>query len=109
LEINAGGGDRNILVAGAIQKMLKESEARMFGDDLQDEETTHTWIDAKRELPIAAQMCWVAVPNAITCRYQTLLCYMDSDDQWRDAIGVLVFRKVSFLQYADVPVFEGVC
>ena len=67
------------------------------------------WIDAKRESPIAAQMCWVAVPNVVTCRHQVLLCYMDSDDQWRDASGVLMFRRVSFWQYADVPVCEGVC
>jgi len=94
----------------AFQKMPRESEVRMFGDDVQDiEETTHTWIDAKRESPIAAQMCWVAVPNAITCRYQTLLCYMDSDDQWRDASGVLMFRKVSFWQYADVPECDIPC
>jgi len=93
----------------AYQDMLRDCENRMFGDDVQDEETTHTWIDARRELPIAAQMCWVAVTNAITCRYQTLLCYLDSDDQWRDAGGVLMFRKVSFWQYADVPQCEGVC
>jgi len=43
------------------------------------------------------------------CRYQTLLCYMDSDDQWRDAGGVLMYRKVAYWQYAEVPVCEGVC
>ena len=91
----------------AYQSMLRDCEARMFGGD--DAETTHTWIDAKRESPIAAQMCWVAVPNAITCRHQTLLCYMDSDEQWRDASGVLMFRRVNFWQYAEVPVCEGVC
>ncbi len=91
----------------AYQQMLRESEARMFGED--DTETTHTWIDAKRESPIAAQMCWVAVKNVITCRHQTLLCYMDSDDQWRDASGVLMFRKVSFWQYADVPECDVPC
>jgi hypothetical protein len=94
----------------AYQNMLRECENSMFGDDVQDDtETTHTWIDAKRESPIAAQMCWVAVPNVVTCRYQTLLCYMDSDEKWRDAGGVLMFRRVSFWQYADVPQCEGVC
>lgn len=85
----------------AHQSMLRDCEARMFGGD--DAETTHTWYDAKKELPPANEMCWVAVPNAVTCRHQTLLCYMDSDDKWRDAGGVLMFRKVSFWQYADVP------
>ena len=95
---------------GAYQDMLRQCEESMFGGDVQDDaETTHTWIDANRENPIAAQMCWVAVPNAITCRYQTLLCYMDSEDKWRDASGVLMFRRVSFWQYADVPQCEGVC
>ena len=94
---------------GAYQDMLRQCEESMFGGDIQDDETTHTWFDAKRESPIAAQMCWVAVPNAITCRYQTLLCYMDSEDKWRDASGVLMFRRVSFWQYADVPQCEGVC
>jgi len=93
----------------AYQDMLRDCENRMFGDDVQDEETTHTWIDAKRESPIAAQMCWVAVPNVVTCRHQVILCYMDSDEQWRDAGGVLMFRRVSFWQYADVPQCEGVC
>lgn len=88
----------------AHNNMLREIEVFSYGGDVQDDaETTHTWIDAKRESPIAAQMCWVAVPNVVTCRYQTLLCYMDSDDQWRDASGVLMFRRVSFWQYADVP------
>ena len=94
---------------GAYQDMLRQCEESMFGVDVQDDESVHTWIDAKRESPIAAQMCWAAVPNVVTCRYQTLLCYMDSDDQWRDASGVLMFRRVSFWQYADVPQCEGVC
>ena len=95
----------------AYQNMLRECENSMFSGDVQDdaEAPVHVWIDAKRESPIAAQMCWVAVPNAITCRHQTLLCYMDSDEQWRDAGGVLMFRRVSFWQYAEVPVCEGVC
>ena len=91
----------------AYQSMLRDCENSMFGEDYT--ETTHTWIDAKCESPIAAQMCWVAVPNAITCRYQTLLCYMDSDDQWRDASGILMFRRVSFWQYADVPECDVPC
>jgi hypothetical protein len=93
----------------AHSNMLREIEGLSYCGDIQDDETTHTWIDAKRESPISNQMCWVAVPNAITCRYQTLLCYIDSDEQWRDAGGVLMFRKVSFWQYADVPQCEGVC
>ena len=94
----------------AYQNMLRECENSMFsGGDVQDDADAHVWIDAKRESPIAAQMCWVAVPNVVTCRYQTLLCYMDSDEKWRDAGGVLMFRKVSFWKYADVPQCEGVC
>lgn len=93
----------------AHQEMLRDCKNSMFGGNIQDDETMHTWIDAKHENPIAAQMCWVAVPNAITCRYQTLLCYMDSDEKWRDASGVLMFRRVSFWQYADVPVCDGIC
>lgn len=69
----------------------------------------HEWIDRKKELPIAGRMVWVACPNAYTCAHQTLLCYMDSDDQWRDAGGVLMFRKVSFWQYADVPECDVPC
>ena len=59
----------------------------------QKAQKAHAWIDAKRESPIVAQMVWVAVPNVVTCRYQVLLCYMDSDEQWRDACGVLMFRR----------------
>ena len=94
----------------AYQSMLRDCENSMFGGDVQDDtETTHAWIDAKREHPTIAQMVWVAVPNVITCRHQVILCYMDSDEQWRDAGGVLMFRRVSFWQYADVPQCEGVC
>jgi len=91
--------------------MLREIEGMSYGGDVQDDVETpvHVWVDAKRESPTVAKMVWVAVPNAITCRYQTLLCYMDSDEQWRDASGVLMFRRVSFWQYADVPQCEGVC
>ena len=95
----------------AYQNMLRECENSMFSGDLHDDVETpvHVWIDAKRESPIVAKMVWVAVPNVVTCRYQTLLCYMDSDEKWRDAGGVLMFRRVSFWQYADVPQCEGVC
>ena len=95
---------------GAYQDMLRQCEESMFGDDVQeDDETEQEWIDAKRESPIVAQMVWVAVPNVITCRHQVILCYMDSDEQWRDASGVLMFRRVSFWQYADVPECEVLC
>ena len=89
----------------AYQSMLRECENSMFSGDIQDdaEAPVHVWIDAKRESPIVAKMVWVAVPNVITCRHQVLLCYMDSDEKWRDAGGVLMFRRVSFWQYADVP------
>ena len=95
---------------GAYQDMLRQCEESMFGGDVQeDDETEQEWIDAKRESPIVAQMVWVAVPNVITCRHQVILCYMDSDEQWRDASGVLMFRRVSFWQYADVPECEVLC
>jgi len=96
---------------GAYQDMLRQCENSMFGGDVQDDVETpvHVWIDAKRESPIVAKMVWVAVPNVVTCRHQVILCYMDSDEQWRDASGVLMFRRVNFWQYADVPVCEGVC
>ena len=90
---------------GAYQDMLRQCEESMFGGDVQDDVETpvHVWIDAKRESPIVAKMVWVAVPNVVTCRHQVILCYMDSDDKWRDASGILMFRRVSFWQYADVP------
>ena len=94
----------------AYQNMLRDCENSMFsGGDVHDDAEAHTWIDAKRESPVVAKMVWVAVPNVVTCRYQTLLCYMDSDEQWRDAGGVLMFRRVSFWQYADVPECEVLC
>ena len=95
----------------AYQNMLRECENSMFSGDVQDDVETqvHVWIDAKRESPIAAQMCWVAVLNVVTCRHQVILCYMDSDEQWRDASGVLMFRRVNFWQYADVPECEVLC
>ena len=94
----------------AYQSMLRDCENSMFGDDVQEDDfAIPEWIDAKRQSPIVAKMVWVAVPNVVTCRYQTLLCYMDSDEKWRDAGGVLMFRRVSFWQYADVPQCEGVC
>ena len=94
----------------AYQSMLRDCENSMFGDDVQEDDfAIPEWIDAKRESPIVAKMVWVAVPNVVTCRYQVILCYMDSDEQWRDAGGVLMFRRVNFWQYADVPQCEGVC
>ena len=90
---------------GAYQDMLRQCEESLFGGDVQDDVETpvHVWIDAKRESPIVAKMVWVAVPNVVTCRHQVILCYMDSDDKWRDASGILMFRRVNFWQYADVP------
>jgi len=95
----------------AYQSMLRDCENSMFGGDVQDDVETpvHVWIDAKRESPIVAKMVWVAVPNVVTCRHQVILCYMDSDDKWRDASGILMFRRVSFWQYADVPVCDVLC
>jgi len=96
---------------GAYQDMLRQCEESMFGGDVQDDVETpvHVWIDAKRESPIVAKMVWVAVPNVVTCRHQVILCYMDSDDKWRDASGILMFRRVSFWQYADVPECDVLC
>ena len=96
---------------GAYQEMLRQCEESMFGGDVQDDVETpvHVWIDAKRESPIVAKMVWVAVPNVVTCRHQVILCYMDSDDKWRDASGILMFRRVSFWQYADVPECDVLC
>jgi len=96
---------------GAYQDMLRQCEESMFGGDVQDDVETpvHVWIDAKRESPIVAKMVWVAVPNVVTCRHQVILCYMDSDEQWRDASGVLMFRRVNFWQYADVPECDVQC
>ena len=94
----------------AYQNMLRECENSMFGGDVQEDDfAIPEWIDAKRQSPTVAKMVWVAVPNAITCRHQTLLCYMDSDEQWRDASGVLMFRRVNFWQYADVPECDVLC
>jgi len=74
----------------AYQNMLRECENSMFSGDVQDDKEVDGndgWIDAKRESPIVAKMVWVAVPNVVTCRHQVILCYMDSDDQWRDAVA----------------------
>jgi len=71
----------------AYQNMLRECENSMFGGDVQDDVETpvHVWINVKDELPLSPKLVWVAVPNVITCRHQVILCYMDSDDKWRDA------------------------
>jgi hypothetical protein len=89
----------------AHSNMLREIECLSYCGDVQDDVETpvHVWIDAKRKSPTVAKMVWVAVPNVITCRHQVILCYMDSDGQWRDASGILMFRRVNFWQYADVP------
>ncbi len=91
----------------SYQSMLRQCEKGLFADDTQDD--VSDWIDAKSEQPIKGKMVWVAVPNAITCRHQVILCYMDSDEQWRDASGFLMFRRVSFWQYADVPECDVLC
>jgi len=95
----------------AHSNMLREIECLSYCGDVQDDVETpvHVWIDAKRKSPTVAKMVWVAVPNVITCRHQVILCYMDSDEQWRDASGILMFRRVSFWQYADVPVCDVLC
>ena len=41
---------------GAYQDMLRDCEERMFGGDVQDEQETNKWRDAKNELPCAAEM-----------------------------------------------------
>jgi hypothetical protein len=90
----------------AYQDMLRQCEESLFGGDVQDDKEVDGndgWINVKDELPLSPKLVWVAVPNVITCRHQVILCYMDSDGQWRDASGILMFRRVSFWQYADVP------
>jgi len=96
----------------AYQNMLRECENSMFGGDVQDDKEVDGndgWINVKDELPLSPKLVWVAVPNVVTCRHQVILCYMDSDEQWRDASGILMFRRVSFWQYADVPVCDVLC
>lgn len=88
----------------AYQEMLRDCENRLFGGDVQDDtETTHTWYDAKKELPPANEMCWVAVPCVVLCTHKTFLLYLDSDGRWRDNSGVFFGRTVNFWKYADVP------
>ena len=96
----------------AHSNMLREIECLSYCGDVQDDKEVDGndgWINVKDELPLSPKLVWVAVPNVVTCRYQTLLCYMDSDEQWRDASGVLMFRRVSFWQYADVPECDVLC
>ena len=96
----------------AYQNMLRECENSMFGGDVQDNKEVDGndgWINVKDELPLSPKLVWVAVPNVVTCRHQVILCYMDSDEQWRDASGILMFRRVSFWQYADVPECDALC
>lgn len=98
----------------AYQQMLRESEARMFGGDVQDDVQEDDfaipeWIDVNVDLPLQGCMVWAAVPNAVLCAYQTFLLYQDSDENWRDNTGCLFFRKVAFWQSVDVPVYKGIC
>ena len=41
-----------------FQDMLRDCENGLFCGDVQDDTTTHAWIDAKRESPIVAKMVW---------------------------------------------------
>ena len=96
----------------AHSNMLREIECLSYCGDVQDDKEVDGndgWINVKDELPLSPKLVWVAVPNVITCRHQVILCYMDSDEQWRDASGILMFRRVSFWQYADVPVCDVLC
>jgi hypothetical protein len=94
----------------AYQQMLRESEARMFGDDVQEDDfAIPEWIDVNVDLPLQGCMVWAAVPSAVLCSYQTFLLYQDSDGYWRDNTGCLFFRKVAFWQSVDVPVYKGTC
>ena len=90
----------------AHSNMLREIECLSYCGDVQDDKEVDGndgWINVKDELPLSPKLVWVAVPNVVTCRHQVILCYMDSDDKWRDASGILMFRRVNFWQYADVP------
>ena len=91
----------------AYNNMLREIEGLSYGVDVQDDASQ--WLDVKLLLPPTSRMVWAACPNVVTCRHQVILCYMDSDEQWRDASGVLMFRRVSFWQYADVPECDVLC
>ena len=96
----------------AHSNMLREIECLSYCGDVQDDKEVDGndgWINVKDELPLSPKLVWVAVPNVITCRHQVILCYMDSDEQWRDASGVLMFRRVNFWQYADVPECDVLC
>jgi len=91
----------------AHNNMLREIEVFSYGGDVQDDD--EQWHDVKRQLPPTSHMVWAACPNVVLCAYQTFLLYLDSDGQWRDASGILMFRRVSFWQYADVPVCDVLC
>ena len=96
----------------AHSNMLREIECLSYCGDVQDDKEVDGndgWINVKDELPLSPKLVWVAVPNVVTCRHQVILCYMDSDEQWRDASGVLMFRRVNFWQYADVPACDVLC
>ena len=94
----------------AHEKMLRDCENIMFGDDVQEDDfAIPEWIDANVDLPVQGCMVWAAVPSAVLCAYQTFLLYQDSDGYWRDNTGILFFRKVAFWQSVDVPVYKGTC
>jgi len=98
----------------AHNNMLRDCENSMFGGDVQGDEKVDVndgWINVKDELPPSPMLVWAACPNSYLCGYQTFLFYVDSDGQWRDQFGVLMFRKVSFWKdiVFGVPVYDGVC
>ena len=96
----------------AHSNMLREIECLSYCGDVQDDKEVDGndgWINVKDELPLSPKLVWVAVPNVVTCRHQVLLCYMDSDDKWRDNRGYLFSGKVNFWQYADVPECDVLC
>ena len=86
---------------------MTNSYDNWFQDESKDD--VSDWTDVKTYLPEFSRMVWAAIPNVIICAHQTFLLYLDSDGQWRDAGGVLMYRKVAYWQYAEVPVFEGSC
>ena len=98
----------------AHSNMLREIECLSYCGDVQDDKEVDGndgWINVKDELPLSPKLVWVACPNSYLCGYQTFLFYVDSDGEWRDQFGVLMFRKVSFWRdiVFGVPVYDGVC
>lgn len=107
----------------AHNNMLREIEGLSYCGDVQDDKEVDVddvddvddvndgWINVKDELPLSPKLVWAACPNSYLCGYQTFLFYVDSDGEWRDQFGVLMFRKVSFWRdiVFGVPVYDGVC